>query len=66
MKGICIAVSTRAPKVVRRVEVTSLDECKALAKQYRNCDIGLRLGLDEHDESEPLWSFFPDFDGRLL
>lgn len=61
MKATVVVLARNAAKVIRKRQVTSLDEVKAIHEELPRNDIAVFFGNDP--ETAEMWTFYPEFDG---
>ena len=61
IKATVVVLARNAAKVIRKRQVTSLDEVKAIHEELPRNDIAVFIGNDP--ETAEMWTFYPEFDG---
>lgn len=61
MKATVVVLARNAAKVIRKRQVTSLDEVKAIHEELPRNDIAVFFGNDP--ETAEMWTFYPELDG---
>lgn len=61
IKATVVVLARNAARVIRKRQVTTLDEVRAIHEELPRNDIALFIGNDP--ETAEMWTFYPELDG---